>query len=301
MEIVFVILNYNTYVETVECIDSIHSNLDTDDYMIIIVDNGSKDSSVSDLRDKYKNSDKVEILETHENIGFAKGNNVGIKYANEHYRPEFMVVLNSDTELIQNDLYSRLRSEYKKSGFALLGPLVLNADGRCDNNPHYPPSYEHVVKELENFEKERKIIRWGIYRPYCGFRYFKELIKNKFFKKQKAIHRNMEFHQYQQQVVLQGCFLVFSNKAFDYVGGFMPDTFLYYEEPILYLELMKHNLVTVYNPQICIYHKDGRATKTVTKNPKERLLFVNQCYQDSARVLLIKLRAWKERCECENK
>lgn len=286
MKIVFVILNYNTYVETVECIDSIENKLDIDDYKIVIVDNASKDSSASDLRDKYKSNDRVELLETKENLGFARGNNVGIKYANEKYRPEFMVVLNSDTELLQEDLYKKIADEYRRSGFALLGPLILTADGRCDNSPHYSPTYEQVSKELSIFEKESKIIRWGLYRPYCGLCLFKKLIEEKVFKKQKAIHRNMEFQQYQQQVVLQGCFVVFSKKAFDFIDGFMPDTFLYYEEQILYLELMKHNLITVYNPEICIYHKDGRATGTVADKSREKLLFINRCYQESAKILL---------------
>lgn len=290
MEIVFVILNYNTYVETVECIESIENKLDTDNYKIVIVDNASRDSSAADLRNKYKDSDKVDIIETDENLGFARGNNVGIKYANEQYHPEFMVVLNSDTELIQDDLYSKLKKEYMRSGFALLGPLILTADGRCDNSPHYPPTYSHVAQELSAFEKESKIIKWGLYRPYCGIRYFRKLIEEKVFKKQKEIHRNMEFHKYQQQVVLQGCFVVFSQKAFEVVDGFMPDTFLYYEEPILYLKLMKHNLMTVYTPEICIYHKDGRATGTVTNNSREKLLFINQCYRESAKQLLMRLK-----------
>jgi len=295
MKMVFVILNYNTFTETVECINSIERKIDIEEYMIIIVDNGSKDDSAKKLKATYCESTKVELIETHENLGFARGNNVGIKYANEHYEPDFMVVLNSDTELIQNDLYKKVSHEYENSGFVLLGPLILLADGRCDNSPHYPPTIEHVSQELKDFEREKKIIATGLYRPYCGIRYFKNLFEYKVMRKKQPIHRNMDFHLYQQQVVLQGCFVIFSKKAFDYVDGFMPDTFLYYEEPILYLELMKHNLVTVYDPEICIYHKDGRATGTVSKKSKDKLLFINRCYQDSARILLEKLKKRDEK------
>ena len=105
----------------------------------------------------------------------------------------------------------------------------------------------------------------------------------------------MEFYQYQKQVVLQGCFIVFSKKAFNYVEGFDDRTFLYYEEPILYLNLMKHDLVTVYDPEIVIYHKDGRSTNTVEKKGRDKLLFINRCYQQSANILLDMLKeAYKE-------
>lgn len=226
------------------------------------------------------------MIRNSENLGFAKGNNVGITYANKNFKPEYMVVLNSDTELIQDNLVVTLDKEYKKSGFALLGPLILTADGRCDNSPHFPPTINHVRAELKTFEKEESIIRYGLYRPYCGICFLKKMIQKKVFKRCVPIHRNMEFHQYQKQVVLQGCFIVFSEKAFNYVDGFDNRTFLYYEEPILYLNLMKHDLVTVYDPEIVIYHKDGRSTSTVVKKSRDKLLFINKCYQESAMILL---------------
>lgn len=293
MKIVFVILNYNTFQETKECILSIENRIDTDDYKIIIVDNKSKDDSARQIAEFIKNRQNSILICNEENLGFARGNNVGIEYANKNYKPEFMVVLNSDTELIQNDLVKKLEIEYEKSRFALLGPLILNADGRCDNSPHFPPTIEHVQKELDTFRKEERIIRLGLYRPYCGFRLIRNLIRNKVLKTNIPQHRNMEFYKYQKQVVLQGCFLVFSYNAFEHIDGFDSRTFLYYEEPILYLNLMKNNLVTVYDPEIVIYHKDGRATNSASYNSRDRLLFINQRYQDSATILLEELKRLK--------
>ena len=201
------------------------------------------------------------------------------------------MVLNSDTELIQNDLVEKLDNEYRNSEFALLGPLILTADGRCDNSPHYPPTVEHIQKELRTFMREEKIIKRGLYRPYCGIRFLRNLVRYKILKKDMPLHRNMEFYQYQRQVVLQGCFLVFSEKAFEYIKGFDERTFLYYEEPILYLSLMKHELITVFDPEIVIYHKEGRSTSSVAKKNKDKLLFINKCFQESAKVVLDVLKA----------
>ena len=46
------------------------------------------------------------------------------------------------------------------------------------------------------------------------------------------------------------------------------------------MNLMKHDLVTVYDPEIVIYHKDGRSTNTVAKKGRDKLIFINKCYQE---------------------
>lgn len=286
MKIVFIILNYNTFQETKDCVLSIESKIDTQNYKIVIVDNLSTDDSADKIEKFIEQKNNMILIRNTENLGFAKGNNVGIEYAKRNYKPQFIVVLNSDTELIQNDLVEKLDNEYRNSEFALLGPLILTADGRCDNSPHYPPTVEHIQKELRTFIREEKIIKRGLYRPYCGIRFLRNLVRYKILKKDTPLHRNMEFYQYQRQVVLQGCFLVFSEKAFEYIKGFDERTFLYYEEPILYLSLMKHDLITVFDPEIVIYHKEGRSTSSVAKKDKDKLLFINKCYQQSAIILL---------------
>lgn len=291
MKIVFIILNYNTFQETKDCVLSIESKIDTQNYKIVIVDNLSTDDSADKIEKFIEQKNNMILIRNTENLGFAKGNNVGIEYAKRNYKPQFIVVLNSDTELIQNDLVEKLDNEYRNSEFALLGPLILTADGRCDNSPHYPPTVEHIQKELRTFMREEKIIKRGLYRPYCGIRFLRNLVRYKILKKDMPLHRNMEFYQYQRQVVLQGCFLVFSEKAFEYIKGFDERTFLYYEEPILYLSLMKHELITVFDPEIVIYHKEGRSTSSVAKKNKDKLLFINKCFQESAKVVLDVLKA----------
>ena len=53
MNIVFVILNYNIYKETINCVESITANLDTDSFHIIIVDNASKTEAGKILADFF--------------------------------------------------------------------------------------------------------------------------------------------------------------------------------------------------------------------------------------------------------
>ncbi|MBQ7445133.1 MAG: glycosyltransferase [Clostridia bacterium] len=297
VKLAFVILNYNTYEETIACIHSIHDKIDTEDYRIVVVDNASTDDSLENLREAFPSrsgsdvsSQKIELLCNKENLGFARGNNVGIRYVNEKYRPEFVVVLNSDTELIQRDLYSKLSQEYAKSGFALLGPMILTADGRYTDSPKKQPIKEELLRELKACERHRFLLNCGLYNVYLSVRklimFCLDGVKNFSRQKDTYVKQPLNSHQYQKQVVLQGAFLVFSKKAFESIAGFNESTFLYYEEQLLYLNLLRHSLTIVYDPEICIYHKQGRATDNSRGTSRRKDLFLTQCLIDSNKVLL---------------
>ena len=60
---------------------------DYEDIQIVIVDNGSGNGSAEKLREHFAARQRVHIVESPENLGFARGNNLGIRYAREHFRP----------------------------------------------------------------------------------------------------------------------------------------------------------------------------------------------------------------------
>ena len=77
------------------CIKSIQEYTTGLDYEIIVVDNGSSDGSQPMLRREFP---EVKLIETGENLGFAKGNNIGIRAA----KGDFILILNSDTYILEN-------------------------------------------------------------------------------------------------------------------------------------------------------------------------------------------------------
>ena len=77
----FVILHYISITDTIECIESILKNINYLKYYIIVVDNGSKNNSGNILKEKYKNNSNVKVILNENNLGFARGNNVGYKLA----------------------------------------------------------------------------------------------------------------------------------------------------------------------------------------------------------------------------
>ena len=85
-----IIPNWNGKRFLAECMDSIKEQTFSD-FEIILVDNGSTDGSAEFVEDRYGES--VRIIRNKENLGFAGGNNVGIRSA----RGEYIVLLNNDT------------------------------------------------------------------------------------------------------------------------------------------------------------------------------------------------------------
>ena len=285
LKIAFVILNYGTYDETRECVQSIEDHLDVEveNYNITIVDNGSKEESQIKLKKLYNNRSGIDLIENGDNFGFARGNNVGIKHVCKTYDPEFVVVLNSDTELFQDDLYSKLSAEYDHSGFGLLGPMMCIAGGRCDDSPWKPIDIGAIETKLAEYERTRqKILNGTIVLDKVINRIKKGVFG---FEWQDTFHKHCDYWKYQTDVELQGAFLVFSKKLLEHIEGFDSRTFLYYEEQLLYLKVKKTGLPIVYDPRICIYHKDGRTTSKLSGATKDKLLFLNQCNIDSLRIL----------------
>ena len=107
-KIAFVILNYCTFSDTVECINSVKDKIDADDYEIVIVDNASPDGSGQQLRERYKGVSKITILHNESNLGYACGNNVGFRYAKNVLDCNFIVILNSDVLLLSANFFRML-------------------------------------------------------------------------------------------------------------------------------------------------------------------------------------------------
>lgn len=94
-----VVLNWNGARDTIDCLESL-SRQTHQDLRVLVVDNGSTDDSVARIeawdRDRADRHLRFELLETGDNLGFAGGNNVGIRHAMEQ-GADHVLVLNNDT------------------------------------------------------------------------------------------------------------------------------------------------------------------------------------------------------------
>ena len=124
MKFTFVILHYLTTEDTVECIDSIIKNIKYDNYNIIVVDNGSYNNSGEKLKRIYESNKSIKIILNKNNLGFAKGNNLGFNYAKYELNSDFVALINNDTIINQYDFITNIIKSYNKYNFDILGPDI---------------------------------------------------------------------------------------------------------------------------------------------------------------------------------
>jgi len=288
---VFVILHYKAIQDTLECIESVLNNSASDDYSIVVVDNGSNDGTGNEIKKRYIDNEKVSVLISEENLGFAKGNNLGCNYAKEHFDPDFLIVINNDTIIEQTDFLSRISEEYNRSSFDVLGPDIIARD-----NKHQNPCY---LIPLEIGALKRKIFLLRIYyfltyiHLFRILRYLKKkMIKDSGKNSLNESNGSLSHKERIQDVPLHGSALIFSRKymkQFDYI--FYGDTFLYAEEDFLNYRRIKYNLMFVYNPQLKIYHKEDASTDFILDSSRSKRLFIFKHSSDSQSKLLKKLKS----------
>ena len=285
----FIILHYNVIEETIACIASIKECMAGVKYSIVVVDNASPNGTGNELVERYRNDELVTILLNDENEGFARGNNKGISYARKIENPDFIVVLNNDTILLQKDFAQLIETEWEGSRFAVLGPKIMTPAG-INQNP-FPKKIETI-----------KSVFWEYYRSCVGIvlAYMslekkwidcKSLIK-KILKREGCTGTEYKRKQEcrQENVKLHGSFLIFSTVFFKHFQGFDPRTFLYVEEDILWNHLKNKGLLSVYNPLLEIAHNESVATKSTMKNQSKKRVFYWRERMKSLRILLCVLR-----------
>jgi GT2 family glycosyltransferase len=121
--VAIIVLNWRQVEDTLACLQSLRA-LDYPCYDVIVVDNGSADDSAKRIRECFAD---VILIENSTNLGFAGGNNVGIQHALRN-GAEFVMLLNSDTEVTPGLLSGLVAAAEADSRIGMLGPKILYHD-----------------------------------------------------------------------------------------------------------------------------------------------------------------------------
>ena len=116
-ELSVIIVNYNGGKYLKDCLEAIKNNLKDINYEIIIVDNNSNDDSIELLQANY--NEEIILIKSSINLGFAKGNNLGVKKSNGKY----VLLLNNDT-ILKNSIKLALNI-FKKQDVGIVGIKML--------------------------------------------------------------------------------------------------------------------------------------------------------------------------------
>lgn len=118
-----VVLNWNGWRDTIQCLNALAA-VDYPNLHIVVVDNGSTDGSVEQIRRAHP---QTIVLETGKNLGFAGGNNPGIQYALRQ-NADFVWLLNNDTEPEPGALQPMVRKAHSDPQIGSVGSVLLDPD-----------------------------------------------------------------------------------------------------------------------------------------------------------------------------
>jgi hypothetical protein len=122
-ELVIVVLAWNQRDLTLECLASLAVlDLPAGRHQIVVVDNGSSDGTARAVREGYP---AVTVLETGENLGYAGGNNVGIRYALDR-GADYVCVLNNDVTVAPDFCAPLLTALRGRVGAGVVTPLIAD-------------------------------------------------------------------------------------------------------------------------------------------------------------------------------
>lgn len=283
MKFVFVILHYCAVETTMRSVDTILTCIHYDDYEIVIVDNASPDKSGELLKRKYCNAEKVHIIENPLNQGFARGNNAGYQFAKVKLEANFIICMNNDVMMLQEDFLQRVLNLYRTRKFYVLGPDIVTPQGE-HQNPHRLKTFD--LKDVNRIIRNRTIIVWYLrVKRFLKIEDKVQILEKWDERRGAGEKKNIRTDVEQMDVVLHGSCLIFSP---DYIENedeaFYPETFMWMEEEILTFLCQKKHYKTVYSPQIKVLHHEGISTGEI-KGKSEKYFFYSVQLKNSARVM----------------
>ena len=139
-----IIVTYNGKRWYDRCFGSLHRS--TLPITPVVIDNASSDGSVDYIREHFP---ETVILEQKENLGFAKANNVGMRYALDH-GADYVFLLNQDAWLVQDDCLERMIAIAEAHPeYAILSPMQLKQYADCnEKNDWISDAYFNRLKDL---------------------------------------------------------------------------------------------------------------------------------------------------------
>lgn len=278
--IVFSVLHYLVYEETVRCVDSVLSCEHFAGNKVVIVDNGSNNGSGEKLNEHYQSNDDVIVILNEKNEGFARGHNVGYHYAKEHLNPRAVVAMNNDLHIEQADCIDRLQQAIAE-GWDLLGLDIVNDHSGKHQNPMTP------VKSYRRELAKYKLIRWG-------FKHLPESLLAKVYAKKdgarQAANSDMVVSPAGEKttnVQLQGACVIFANRFLEQESdAFDSRTFLYQEEDLLFQYAKRKGYTICFDPSVQVRHEGAVSSSAAKTDWVKRKIFTMDCHIQSCQYVI---------------
>lgn len=248
------LLNWNGWQDATECLESLR-HLDYPNFKIILCDNGSSDDSLQRFDEwaqrravLYRRlsrhaaettmrvvQEKLIIIENGANLGFAGGNNVGLRFALAQ-GVDYVWLLNADTTVKPDALAQLVAEAHADPSVGMCGSTLL---------------YYHAPDTIQTLCGGSINRRTGEPRHIAQFQKFRPPIPK------DDVLKELDY--------VMGASMLVSRKFLEEIGLMEEGYFLYYEE-IDWAERAKGKFKLGYAPESLVYHKEGRSVGNQPKS-----------------------------------
>lgn len=226
MKLSIIIVNWNSKDYVRECLRSLEKHA-ASDHEMIVVDGASYDGCGEMIAAEFP---AVRFVQSPENLGFGRCNNLGAKQANG----EYLLFLNPDTEVTAGAIQALLEVVERDSTVGLVGARLLNTDGSLQTScvQALPTPLKRALDSDFLRRHLPKSRLWGTYAAFSAS------------------------EPVPVEAVSGACMLIHRDH-FAAVGGFSPDYFMYAEDMHLCWDVAKLGKRIVYQPAAVIVHHGG--------------------------------------------
>lgn len=246
-----IIINYNTYELTKACIASVIAHTKETPYEIILVDNASSERDPNDFKAEFPS---IKLLISAENLGFAGGNNLGIKYATG----DLLLLLNSDTILTEDSISKSAAAFIAGEKIGVLGCRMTFPNGNIQYTARRFRSISWELLDLFRF------VLWLF--PYEKRA---QLMLGKYFKHDKNIEADW----------LNGAFFMLSREVLNKLpNSKLDDRFFMYAEDVLWCEQIKKLGYSIqFFANTTIIHINSGSTSAAKQLKLKKVMLKHEC------------------------
>lgn len=281
-----VILDFNNAEDTINCIDTVVKYTSKGTFKIVVVENGSNEETVNRMKNYTRtrfdtsqiltDSDAsifpmpfITLLNSKTNDGYANGNNKGLRLLEKDDEVDAILILNNDILFVEDIITPLLSYLQEKSDCGIVSPLLMKKDGVSIDYC----CARHDYKKMHFF--------WQYLFLFVDFH---GLISS-FYKEMDILNDSSQLEKDYVEIELpSGSCMLINKSVFKSIDYFDSNTFLYFEENILYRKLLNVGKKNYLVPHVKCIHIGASTSR------KSSSLFTISCQMKSTAYYLRKYR-----------
>lgn len=258
-EIINIVICYNNASEVIEYYREILSLDEGSKVGYVVVINSSTDEEASKLEFFGYENEHVYVFNPGKNLGYMNGLLYGYRGYSEHTGliPKYVIMSNTDIAFQDKEFATKLANKNYDSRVASIGPSVLVSELNSYDNPVSDERYT-----LQQMNKLIRIFSTPIIRELYVTASF---IKPKFIKRKKDLNSRNVYE-------IHGCFFVLTGKYAEFLKDQKFGVLLYTEETFVAENAHRNNLITYYDADLEIVHKEHSTTSKLKPTRRAKLM-----------------------------